>query len=594
MNPPNSVFLETNLISKEENRNFFFIDPREILEAYTLEQAEIILKKIEFYIEQGFYLAGYISYETGYLFEESFKKKWSDYKFNTPLIWFGVYESYHRKNPILNRSTTQKNFQIPLISEEYDQKSYEEKILKILEHIKNGETYQVNFTFKVNFEFEGEITSLYESLKSSQKVSYSAYIDDGKRKILSLSPELFFKRVKNKITTKPMKGTSHKGNSSLANRNILDQFLSDKKIKAENSMIVDLIRNDLGKISKIGSVKVEKLLAVEEYETLYQMTSTITAILSDKTNYFDLFKSLFPGGSVTGAPKYKTMQIIENMENSLRGIYTGAIGFISKDEAIFNIPIRTIEVEGKEGKMGIGSGIVWDSTPASEFEECLLKRRFFLHAIEFQLIESILLKNKTFYLLDSHLKRLEKSACYFGFAFDREKLIALLEKLKGEIFQKEKSSHFKIKILLSKNGIFTLEYSNILKLKKAEGRIKINSNKINSKNIFQHHKTSNRSLYDVEYAKAISNELVDYIFLNEKEEIVEGCIYNIFLKKNNHFYTPLLQTGALPGVMRNYLIKKGILHERNLTIQDLKSSDAIYLCNSVRGLIKVHLEDNLY
>ncbi|MBP9886855.1 MAG: aminodeoxychorismate synthase component I [Leptospiraceae bacterium] len=594
MSHPYCVKFETNLISETENRNFFFDNPIEILEAYTLKEAETILRNVEIYINKGYYLAGYISYETGYLFEESFKRKWMDIKFSSPLIWFGVYVS--PKVEVVTKEKTFKftkenSFSIQNLFLDLDFQTYEKKILKILEHIKNGETYQVNFSFRMNFDFVGDVSALYESLVLSQKVSYSAYIHDGKREILSLSPELFFKRKQNKIITKPMKGTSPKGKSQLDDNSIIQNLKKDSKTKAENSMIVDLIRNDLGKISEIGSVKVTHLLEVEEYETLFQMTSTITSNLKQNLTYFELFKAIFPGGSITGAPKYKTIQIINELETSHRGIYTGAIGFISKEEAIFNIPIRTLEIQNGKGKMGLGSGIVWDSTPSEEYKECILKQKFFINSIHFELIESILLKNGKWILLDSHLLRLKKSAEYFGFDFFLENILQSLEALRLELIRDRYFESFKVKLTLSKKGKVILEYSNILKKsKQVNGKIKINTQKVYSTNIFQIHKTSNRHLYDTEYKKALQLNLVDYIFLNEKEEIVESCIYNLFIKKAGNFYTPPIDSGCLPGVMREYLLKKKLLKEKTLTLKDLYSAEAIYLCNSVRGIKKVNLD----
>jgi len=594
MNYPYSVKLETNLISENENRNFFFDNPIEILEAYTLKDAEIILRNVETYINKGYYLAGYISYETGYLFEESFKRKWMNVNFSSPLIWFGVYVS--PKVEVITKErkfkfTNQNSFSIQNLFLDLDFKSYEKKIVKILKHIENGETYQVNFSFRMNFDFVGDVSALYESLVCSQKVSYSAYIHDGKREILSLSPELFFKRKHNKILTKPMKGTSPRGKSQLDDIQIIQKLKSDNKTKAENSMIVDLIRNDLGKVSEIGSVKVTHLLEVEEYETLFQMTSSITSNLKQNLTYFDLFKAIFPGGSITGAPKYKTIQIINELETSRRGIYTGAIGFISKEEAIFNIPIRTMEIQNGKGKMGLGSGIVWDSTPIEEYKECILKQRFFINSIHFELIESILLKNGRWILLDFHLLRLKKSAEYFGFDFVMENILESLEKIRLELIQTNHFKIFKIKLTLSKKGEVILEYSNIQKpSKQLNGKIKINRQKVYSTNIFQVHKTSNRRLYDLEYKKALQLNLVDFIFLNEKEEVVEGCIYNLFIKKADNFYTPPIDSGCLPGIMREYLLKKRFLKEQTLTLQDLYSAEAIYLCNSVRGIKRVNLD----
>ncbi len=590
---PNSVLLETTLLSEEETRSFLFLNPVEILVAYTFKELESVLKKIDSYIAKDFYLAGYLSYEAGYLFEESFRHKLEEVVFEFPLVWFGVY-----KNPVItsnleedNRPKPQINsFEIDSLSMSLGQNEYEEKVRKILEYIKKGETYQVNFTFRVNFNLEGDISHLYESLKLNQRVAYSAMINDGKRQILSLSPELFFKRKADTLIARPMKGTSPRGKSELDDKQLLDELKKDSKTKAENSMIVDLIRNDFGKISKIGTVQVEKLMQIEEYETLFQMTSTIKSTLNKNLDYYQLFKAIFPGGSITGAPKYRTMLIIEELESSYRDVYTGAIGFISKDEAIFNIPIRTLVIENKKGTMGIGSGIVWDSNPQKEYEECIVKQRFLFGAMAFRLIESILLRNEKFFLLDLHLDRLERSANFFGFTYNEQDIVNALNKYTENLLLLNKSSRIKIRLELSINGEINLEYSNILKSKETIGKIKISPTRISSQNLFQVHKTTIRKTYTEEYKRANKEGLLDYIFLNEKEEVVETSIYNIFILKDKLLFTSPTSSGALPGVMREYLLRKGKLKEKTLTISDLKLADKIYICNSVRGIMRVILE----
>ena len=319
------------------------------------------------------------------------------------------------------------------------------------------------------------------------------------------------------------------------------------------------------------------------------MTSTVKSKLKKKLSYFELFRAIFPGGSITGAPKFKTMQIIRDLESSQRGVYTGAIGFISKDESIFNIAIRTIEIQNNVGKMGIGSGIVWDSIPENEYKECLLKQRFLQNTMHFELIESILLKNGIFYFLNLHLIRLESSASFFGFLFDREKILRSLDFLKLELESEKKISRFKVRLLLSRSGEIHLEHSSITKTKKEVGKIAINHKKIDSENIFQIHKTTNRLFYTTEYKKALDKNLKDYVFLNEKNEIVETSIYNLFIKSNGNYFTPPISSGALPGVMREYLIRKGKIKEKTLTIPDLESAEKIYICNSVRGIMRVIL-----
>ena len=282
------------------------------------------------------------------------------------------------------------------------------------------------------------------------------------------------------------------------------------------------------------------------------------------------------------------MQIIQELESTFRDVYTGAIGFISKEEAIFNIPIRTIVLENGKGTMGVGSGIVWDSNPKKEYEECIVKQRFLFGTIPLQLIESILLRNGKPTLLNLHLKRLKFSAHFFGFSYNEEEIVnAITQYNKDKI---DKSSTVKLRLELFRDGKFQLEHSNIQIQRKPLGRIQLSHVRINSNNIFQSHKTTIRKTYNEEYKRAMKEGFMDFLFLNEKEEIVETSISNLFIKKDNQYYTPPLSSGALPGVMREYLLKKGKLKEKTLTITDLQFADKIYLCNSVRGIMRVSLE----
>jgi para-aminobenzoate synthetase/4-amino-4-deoxychorismate lyase len=588
----NSVLLETTLPSKDETRSFLFTNPVETLIAYNLNDLEKILKKINSFLEKDLYLAGYLSYEAGYLFEETFRNQMKETEFEFPLAWFGVFEKPRitlQTYATTNTRLQLESFRINSLSMSLNEEEYKNKVHTILDYIKKGETYQVNFTMRVNFDFEGSPSHLYESLKKNQPVPYSAIINDGERQILCLSPELFFRRTGDTLIARPMKGTSERGKSRLDDIRLGELLKSDPKTRAENSMIVDLIRNDFGKISKLGTVQVEKLMQIEEYETLFQMTSTVKSILKKDIDYFQLFKAIFPGGSITGAPKYRTMQIIKELESSNREVYTGAIGFISKEEATFNIPIRTVQLKNNKGIMGVGSGIVWDSLPKKEYEECILKQRFLYNTISFRLIESILYKNGKYVLLNLHLKRLESSAFFFGFTFNENKIINSLEQLRQTALT-HNSIRIKVRLELCRNGEIILEYSNIQKEKLKQGRLGLSSIKISQTNIFQSHKTTIRKIYTDEYKRATEENLIDFFFLNEKEEVVETSIYNIIIAKDKSLFTPPISSGALPGVMREYLIKKGKIKEKTLTISDLKTADKIYICNSVRGIMRVILE----
>jgi para-aminobenzoate synthetase / 4-amino-4-deoxychorismate lyase len=337
----------------------------------------------------------------------------------------------------------------------------------------------------------------------------------------------------------------------------------------------------------MGSVRVEDIFSVEKYETLLQMTSTVTGTLRRGLSYYEIFKAMFPSGSITGAPKIRTMQIIHELEQLPRGIYTGAIGHISPDgSSTFNVAIRTLVLKDGEARMGVGGGIVADSVPSDEYRECLLKTEFLVRATRnFQLIETILWDGD-FSLLAMHLDRLESSADYFSFSCDRVAITAQLIEA-SNLFQPEQ--HYRVRLLLNATGNATVTATKFT-LDVPTGLIRLSPHGTSSKDVFLRHKTTQRNLYETQYAEARTNGFDDTIFLNERDEITEGAISNIFIRRTGRLLTPPLSSGVLPGVFRRHLLETTAgADEHVLKLADLESADAIFLCNSVRGLWQVKL-----
>ncbi len=540
-----------------------FKNPIEIIECNQFDQVLEKLEILESYVRIGKILAGFISFEFGYYF---FPKLNFQKKSKFPLFVFGVYDEFVEEN---RKEKKNSSFQILNFVSEIDFETYKKSILNIKSNIENGETYEVNFTYKNFFNFYGDAKSFYEELKKNQRTDYSSYIEYEDYKILSLSPELFFEIENGKMKTKPMKGTTK-------NNEILNE-----KLISENHIIVDLLRNDLGKISKLGSVKLNSILKKEEFKTLNQFTSEIESELKENLSFLEIMSAIFPGGSITGAPKQKTLEIILNEENSEREIYTGAIGFYSKNFSKFSLAIRTIQIENEKAKMGIGSGIVYDSNPEEEFEECSLKTKFLLKSTDFEIFETILFKRNTFYFLKEHLIRFKNSSEILGFEFNENDFYSKLQNLNLK-------SNSRVRISLNRKNELNFQSSQVDK-KIRTGKIKLAEVKLNSRNLFQYHKTSIRKIYNQYRNKANEKNFTDYIFLNEKEEITEGTIYNLFIKLNGEFYTPNIHSGILNGIYRQKLIDRKILLEKKLFLEDLKSAEKIYLCNSVRGIIRVEL-----
>lgn len=602
-NQPNSILLETVKVDRENTRTFIFLNPIDVIETLSLDEIPSIFERIEEELSKGNYIAGYLAYECGYHFEDVVKRISSA----SPFAWFGVYKNPmvydHSLNKWLglqkhnNQETNDDHYSIDDIrfivadsSRDLTEYNYKNAIVAIKNYIKSGDVYQINFTGRILFRLEGSIVALYDTLKKKQRVAYAGILQTNHGTIISLSPELFFRRCGDRMITRPMKGTAERGKTNQEDDKITGWLRTDGKSRAENVMIVDILRNDLGKISTVGSVKTPQLFSIERYDTLFQMTSTIESTLLHNVSYYKIFKALFPSGSVTGAPKIRAMQIIHGLEKSPREIYTGAIGFIApNEEAVFNVAIRTIVVSNSDGVLGTGGGIVWDSDPKSEYEECLLKAKFLLseHLDEFVLIETILWKHG-YQLLDKHLKRLEESAKYFCYPYAIDEISSLLDK-EDDKFNPQR--HYKVRLTLDRNGQCVVESHEVDYTPESEKKlIMLSKLRTYSEDKILYHKTSMRQLYDLSYRDAVSQGYFEIIFMNEKDQITEGAISNIWITKDGKYLTPPIKCGLLNGVYRQYLLETlPNASEAVLSIDDLIHAESIYVCNAIRGLRQVEL-----
>lgn len=583
------VFLESAVCDSENNNSFFFCDFTDIITFNYQDDPDTFFRKIEGYLKKGYWISGYFSYEFAYSLDPALKKLISPT--GGPLAWLGV--SLHpvviQNQGYETENSKKKAYKVTNITSNLSADEYVAYIKKIKNFLEQGLTYQVNFTFKIRFDFAGSISDFYFNLRRAQPTPYTAFINTGENSILSFSPELFFRMKNGKVLSRPMKGTICRG-LTMAQENKNKTWLrTNKKIKAENVMIVDLLRNDLGRVSE--RVWVTKLFNVEKYRTVYQLTSTIESKLKKNIKLKEIFSALFPCGSVTGAPKIKTMEIINSLEKEPRGIYTGAIGYISpRRKACFNVAIRTIVLSKGRGEMGVGGGIVYDSSAKKEYQEALLKAKFFKEKFpRFSLIESILWeKNKGYFLLGGHLKRLNNSCGYFLIPLDFKELKSRLRQLERSL-RPINQSRIKVKILVSTEGKIRIQQDNLPEIN-APVKVKLNSRKINPRNIFIYHKTTHRSIYDRERQKILEQGFFETVFTNNRGELTEGTITNIFLLKKGILHTPALESGVLPGVLRENLLNEGRAKETVLFPEDIKKADKIYIGNSVRGLLEARIE----
>lgn len=599
-----------------DNCTQLFIDPIRVCMAYTPADLAALFAEVERAMVVGQTAAGYFAYECGNCFEPKAGQR--PLPAGEPLAWIGIYQRSYRFNhatgafeggepPMLAqfRDAPQAQGADSRIDAEFalDQEQYAERIAAIHEWIRAGDVYQLNFTAPYRLKVKGSIAGLYAKLRARQPVEYGAFLhtQPGKR-ILSLSPELFFRideeNRERRITTRPMKGTAARGRTSQEDRKQAEWLHSDPKNRAENLMIVDLLRNDLGRLAKFGTVRTEKMFAVERYATLWQMTSTITGDLRPEVGYADIFRALFPCGSVTGAPKVRAMQLLAELEAKPRGVYTGAIGFFSPQRTVFNVAIRTLELKDGEGIMGVGSGIVIDSIATEEYSECQLKARFLTSSEnqssgkvglddEFMLIETMLW-NGGYPMLELHLDRLMDSAEYFGFPFERAQVESALEEHAQSFSGGEQR---RVRLLLDADGGVHVS-DQILQPRSAASlaRVCIATERTDSNDRWLYHKTTQRALYAQAFSAATEKGFDDVLFLNERGEVTEGAISNLFVEKGGRMFTPPIDCGVLQGVYRRHLLEsRPNIEERVLTLDDLREAEAVYICNAVRGLREVEI-----
>ncbi|MCX7834756.1 MAG: aminodeoxychorismate synthase component I [bacterium] len=572
-----SSFVKTKTIIDNYN-GLLFHHPQTILESHNPENVIEILQQVEWYQQKGYYCVGLLAYEAAIAFNKRMRVK---PKGVVPLIWFAVYENFQsfNTNELANSSKGNSTPHFNSWNSELNSEEYQRKLEQIKQYLIYGDTYQVNFTYRLTCPFEEDPLNYFLSIDASQQSDFAMLIHLGEFIVISTSPELFFQKTNHHITCKPMKGTIERGLSFRQDEQQKQKLKFSEKQRAENVMIVDMIRNDLGKIAQVGSVKVDKLFQVETYPTLHQLTSTIQA--KTNSNLVEIFQALFPCASITGAPKIRTMEIIEELENSPRGFYCGAIGLLEPfDRTRFQVAIRTVTVntKTKSAEFGTGSGIVWDSSIKDEWQETKTKMSFLIHTPPtFHLIETMRWNASTgIVLLEEHLERLEESAFYFQFKFNKDEVIHNLQ----NFLQKIETKEAMLRMLLSKDGKTNITSHPIPSLKELY-LLKIASKPIQSDTIFLYHKTTNRDLYN-HFLNEMSN-CDDVLLWNERGEITETTKFNLVMKKNDTFTTPKEECGLLNGCMRRRLLKEGKIQEGIVTLEDIRNADQIVLINSVRG-----------
>jgi para-aminobenzoate synthetase/4-amino-4-deoxychorismate lyase len=564
-----------------------FQQPLAVIAADSAAEVPAALAAIRAALDEGRHVAGWLGYELGHALEARLLPLLRE---GAPLLRLGVYDA-----PGEAPAPTGRAYAGPL-RHDWIEADYLARFAQVKALIAAGDIYQANLSYRARFAFAGDALALYERLRAASLAPWCGFADDGERQIVSLSPELFFDLAADgRISAQPMKGTAPRLGDDLSESAALAE---SPKNRAENLMIVDLIRNDLGRIAQTGSVAVKALFSVETYPTLHTMVSTVTGKKRPDASVEDILRALFPCGSVTGAPKIRAMEVLRDLEDQPRGAYCGALGYFAPDGgAQFNVAIRTLTISGGAGVLGIGGGVVQDSDGPSEYAECRLKARFFeAERQPIHLIETLKFDHG-FVRLDSHLARLEDSARLFALPYDAARALAALEGavalysspasegLAGEVAvagpraSEGRRGQLRVRLTLDEAGRFEAAAAP-LEPNPPHWTYAIAGGRVVSSDPLQRHKTGWRALYEAEAGPAD-----EMLFLNERGELAEGARSNVFIHRDGVLLTPPLSSGALDGRLRAELIASGQAREAVLKPDDLKGGE-VFFGNSLRGLIK--------
>jgi para-aminobenzoate synthetase / 4-amino-4-deoxychorismate lyase len=562
------VFELLALIRNDTNTGWLKFDqPVRVITAYTVAEVGPALAAIERASNDGYTAIGYLAYEAAPAFDPALKVHATD----LPLLLFGLYvagQDYELSPPVSN---------MPHLSAQISPADYGLQVDRVKHYLEQGDSYQVNLTHRLSAAFTGDAEALFAALFEQQPAPGSLFLCNQDLAICSVTPELFFALDGEQIRMEPMKGTRPRGSDPEHDALLRAELLNSDKERAENLMIVDLIRNDLGKIARPGSVQADALFELMELPTLWQQISRVSA--NTEASLQEIFGALFPCASVTGAPKKRTMEIIHELESTARGVYTGAVGVIRPGRQMhFGVAIRTLMIDRQRGvaEYSVGSGIVWDSETDSEWQETLMKAAIFVKpAAPLQLLESMrYIPALGVARLELHLHRLQQSAEYFSFPCD-------IAALRQHLLEFSAPEERKLRLLLAADGGFELQAQEAPPMEQAV-RLKLARQAVASTEVYLQHKTTRREVYD--QASAGQEDCDDVILWNERGEITETTIYNLYLQIDGSLLTPDLASGLLAGTYRQQLLEGGQVRAQLLHVDDLIRAEKIYVSNSVRGL----------
>lgn len=552
-----------------------FVDPVRQFLANDLDEVGPVLDAAEAAAHEGCWVAGFVSYDAGPAFDSAIRSHRDP---GVPLVALAAFADAKPSRGPAGRVFTTGEW-----TASNTQDRFESSVRSIRERIAAGDTYQVNYTMRLHARFEGDPEGLFAALCRAQRADHLAFIDLGDAAVCSASPELFVRRSGRMVETRPMKGTRPRHPDPTVDRDLADELVASEKDRAENTMIVDMARNDLGRIADVGSVDTTALHTVESYPTVHQLTSTVTA--TTDASLRELFAATFPGASITGAPKVATSKIITELESEPRGIYTGAVGVIEPGgDAEFNIAIRTAWVDRRRDRAvyGVGGGIVWDSDETAEWNEAHDKARVLHRATRpFRLLETLGWDPGAGpILLDRHLQRLAASAAHFGFDCDIDEVNRRLGAVRADTARR-------IRVLLSPDGALEVQVLDPPPARHEPWVLTLDSEPVRSDDEFLRHKTTRRDRYEAATARARKAD--DVVLWNERGEVTETTVANLVVELGGEAVTPPESSGLLPGTFRAELLANGRIREAVVTIDDLARAEAIWAINSLRGWIPATL-----
>ena len=568
--------------------SFRLVDPVGVVEATRPDEVVGAIEAAEASASRGLWVAGFVAYEAAPGLDPALQVKprvEGDAFAKLPLAWFAMFERREETalpEPQEAATPPGGDAWLPSVGRE----RYDEAIRVIRAHIAAGDTYQVNHTLRLRSQVAGDERGLYRDLCYAQRAAYAGYLNLGRYRVLSASPELFFRWDGSTLTSKPMKGTAPRGRWPQEDEIIAARLRGSVKDRAENAMIVDLLRNDMGRVADPGSVRWSEVFELERYETVWQLTSTVSSTTTPGTRLVDVFRALFPCGSVTGAPKVRTMELIAALEDAPRGVYCGAVGYQAPagsgyPTARFNVPIRTVTVDSETGlaEYGVGGGITWDSSAHAEYDETIAKARVLTaRRPHFELLETMLHEpDGGVRHLDRHLTRLRGSAGYFGFTLNERAVMEAIERESARFPDRPA----RIRISVDRRGRVE---SGALPLPAQSEPLRLvvdTADPVDPSDPMLFHKTTLRRRY--EEARARHRDADDVILTNRRGEATESTIANFAVRLDGRWWTPPLDAGLLPGVGREVALEEGWLGERPILIDELPMAEELALVSDVRG-----------